>query len=296
MKKIVTHSGSFHPDDVFAVATLKLYLNGEEFELLRTREPNLIEAGDFVVDVGGKYDGAKFFDHHQFGGAGRRENKVPFASFGLVWKSFGEKICDSKVVSDFVDKRLVQFVDAGDSGLGEIKPFLDEVMPFTVTDAISVLNQERDLNDISNIFVFNKAVSFAEAILINLIKRIKKIESEKFTVAEIYNKNSDKRIIIFDKNYDWAPILKDLKEVLFVVEPEDENLPLGNWKVKCVRDSLSSFVNRKDLPKEWAGLRDEELSKISDIDGSMFCHNMRFLAVNKTKEGAIKMAQKALLS
>lgn len=296
MKKIITHSGSFHPDDVFAVATLKLYLNEEDFELLRTRESNLIENGDFVVDVGGKYDGERFFDHHQKEGAGIRENGVPYASFGLVWKSFGERICGSKAVSDFVDKRLVQFIDAGDSGLGEIKPFLDKVMPFTVVDAISVFNQERDLNDTSNIFVFNKAVFFAETILVNLIKRIKRIEFEKKVVEEIYNKNFDKRIIIFDKNYDWAPILKDFKEVLFVVEPEDENLPLGNWKVKCVRGNLNSFVNRKDLPKDWAGLRDEELSKISDIEGAVFCHNMSFLAVNKTREGAIKMAQKALLS
>ena len=36
-KKIITHNGSFHADDVFAVATLKLALPNEKIGIIRTR-------------------------------------------------------------------------------------------------------------------------------------------------------------------------------------------------------------------------------------------------------------------
>jgi uncharacterized UPF0160 family protein len=291
----VTHNGSFHPDDVFAVATIKLFLSNNEVEILRTRDSNIIESGDFVVDVGGKYDGKKFFDHHQIGGAGIRENGVPFASFGLTWKHFGEKICGLREVADSVDKRFVQFVDLVDSGVGEIKPFFKNILPFTVTDVITVFNQERNFNEDDDRLVFLEALSFAERILVNEIKWVVKKTKDEKDIIDIYNRSSIKNILIFEKNYSWEDILKDFKEVLFVVEPEDDRVSNGNWKIKCVRDNPNSFVNRKDLPKEWSGLRDGKLAEISGVEGAIFCHNARFMAINRTKEGAVKMAQKALL-
>ncbi len=92
-KKIaVTHCGSFHTDDVFACATLSLYFkkNNLKYKLIRTRDDNIIKKADYVFDVGGIYDPKiDRFDHHQYGGAGKRENNIPYASFGLVWKKFG---------------------------------------------------------------------------------------------------------------------------------------------------------------------------------------------------------------
>ena len=50
MKTIVTHDGSFHADDVFAVATLlKLF---PDANVIRTRDTSVIERADVVVDVG----------------------------------------------------------------------------------------------------------------------------------------------------------------------------------------------------------------------------------------------------
>ena len=74
-KKLVTHNGSFHSDDVFACAALILLLEkkGEKFKIIRTRDEEVIKKGDYVFDVGSVYDGAKNrFDHHQVGGAGKR--------------------------------------------------------------------------------------------------------------------------------------------------------------------------------------------------------------------------------
>ncbi|MEK7128127.1 MAG: MYG1 family protein [Patescibacteria group bacterium] len=59
--KLVTHDGSFHSDDIFAAATLQIYLEkkGEAFEIIRTRDEEIIKNGDFVFDVGGIYDEKK---------------------------------------------------------------------------------------------------------------------------------------------------------------------------------------------------------------------------------------------
>src|ERR1035437_8220507 len=99
-KKIIsTHNGTFHTDDVFAVATLSLFLN-DKVTIVRTRDVDIIANADFVCDVGGEHDSARSrFDHHQQGGAGKRANGTPYAAFGLVWKEFGEQLSGSKEIA-----------------------------------------------------------------------------------------------------------------------------------------------------------------------------------------------------
>ena len=55
------------------------------------------------------------------------------------------------------------------------------------------------------------------------------------------------------------------------------------------------FESRKALPAAWRGLRDEELSKESGIDGCVFVHISGFIGGNKTYDGVLDMARKALL-
>jgi uncharacterized UPF0160 family protein len=44
---------------------------------------------------------------------------------------------------------------------------------------------------------------------------------------------------------------------------------------------------RKPLPEEWAGIRDEELRKVSGVNGAIFCHKGRFISIWETKEAAL---------
>ena len=55
VKKLITHNGTFHADDVFACVTLSLMLekNGEKFKIIRTRDEKIIKGGDYVFDIGG---------------------------------------------------------------------------------------------------------------------------------------------------------------------------------------------------------------------------------------------------
>ena len=41
-------------------------------------------------------------------------------------------------------------------------------------------------------------------------------------------------------------------------------------------------------------LTDEEFEKITGVEGAVFCHRTLFMAVAKSKEGAIKLAKLAL--
>ena len=127
-KKLITHNGSFHADDIFACATLCLLLekNGEGFEIIRTREEAIIKTGDYIFDVGGIYDADKnLFDHHQPAGAGRRKDGIKYSSFGLVWKKFGAELCGSQKVADFIDKKLVAPIDAFDTGFDIVESKYD---------------------------------------------------------------------------------------------------------------------------------------------------------------------------
>ncbi|HAB98432.1 MAG TPA: hypothetical protein DCE71_01255, partial [Parachlamydiales bacterium] len=48
---------------------------------------------------------------------------------------------------------------------------------------------------------------------------------------------------------------------------------------------------RTPLPQEWAGLREEDLKKISKIPGAIFCHKGRFISIWETKEDAIRASR-----
>mmetsp|Transcript_44186 Transcript_44186/g.125018 ORF Transcript_44186/g.125018 Transcript_44186/m.125018 type:complete len:150 (+) Transcript_44186:137-586(+) len=68
----------------------------------------------------------------------------------------------------------------------------------------------------------------------------------------------------------------------------------GSWRVHAVAEEEGSFTSRKALPEQWRGLRDEELSRVMGIEGGVFVHGTGFIGGHATKEGAMKMAEKAL--
>ncbi|MFC1720719.1 MYG1 family protein [Patescibacteria group bacterium] len=289
MKKIITHNGNFHADDIFAVATLQLILEKEGFEVIRTRDEEIIKTGDFVIDVGGVYDADKnLFDHHMPEGAGERENKIPYASFGLVWKKFGKELCGTHDVRDKIDKKLAQVIDAADVGIDLFKNIKENVHPYLLRSFLVSLKPTWKEEDLDKDFMFDKAVGFAKEVLIREIKVTQDTMEAETAVIKAYDEAKDKRIIVMDEKYPWESVLNKYEEPLYVVYP---NI---SWRVKAVRDNFNSFENKNDLPESWAGKNDEELADITGVKDAVFCHRARFLAGAKSKEGAIKLAQIAL--
>lgn len=296
MTTIVTHSGSFHTDDVFAVATLSLLLGDDTCEVVRTRDMEEIAKGDFVVDVGGEYSHEKkIYDHHQQGGAGTRENGIPYSSFGLVWKHYGEELCGTKRAVEIIDKRLVAPVDASDNGLEtylingkHLRPYILHNITDIFRPTWKELEEGRNYDE-----AFLEMVDVAKKIIIREIRAAQDIEEGEAIVEKIYQESEDKRIIVIDGHYPSEEVLMHHPEPLFVVKPDHQNG--SSWKVKTVRDDpAASFTNRKDLPASWAGKKGAELAEVTGVSDAVFCHNKLFIAVAGSKEGALQLARIAV--
>jgi len=291
MKVIIAHSGNFHIDDVFAVATIELWLGDEPHTVVRTRDASVIATGDYVVDVGGEYDPARDrFDHHQ-GGAGEHSDGIPYSSFGLVWNKYGEQLCGSREAAASIEKRIVESIDAMDNGIDVWKPVFDHAYPYLFRDIIFAFRPTWKEKDRSTDEAFLEVVAIARLVLAREIHMaIDAVEGEQ-KAREAYTHASDKRIIVLDDRYPWEEVFADYPEPLYVVAPRRGN---DGWSVKAVRDDFRSFANRKDLPAAWAGLSGDDLAMATGVPDAIFCHAKQWMIVARSKEGALALAHLAL--
>ncbi|NQZ82324.1 MAG: MYG1 family protein [Colwellia sp.] len=284
-KIIATHNGNFHADDVFSIAALRQII--PSFKLIRTRDLDLIGKADIVIDVGGEYDpDSGRFDHHQRGGAGKRDNGVPYSSFGLIWQKYGLEICQANQdVANAVDVNLVSMIDAVDCG--HVEGVYNGI---SLSQTIAMFNptwQEDSHFD----SCFDEAVDFASRILKRFIASADGDISAKEIVTKAITKAKDPRVVILEKYIPWKETVLTLSaDALFMVYPSLS----GEWIIHAVPAELGSFEDRKPLPKQWAGLSNKALSEVTDIDDAMFCHNGLFIAGAKSMESIMKMASIAL--
>ena len=282
---VVTHNGIFHADDVFSIAALKLVF--PSLKLIRSRDAAVIAAADVVVDVGGIHDEATDrFDHHQRGGAGARENGIPFSSFGLIWQKYGEQICAGEAsIAKSVDAGLVSAIDAIDCGYGE-----GASEGISLSRAISVFNPswEED-TDIDR--CFDEAVEFASRLLQRFIASAAGGVNAKAIVAKAIEQAADPRVIVLEQFTPWKKTVHALsEEALYVVYPSQT----GQWRIQSVPLEPGSFENKKSLPAAWGGLSDQALQAETGIDDAMFCHNGLFIAGAESFASVMKMADAAL--
>ena len=285
-KTIATHNGNFHADDVFSIAALKQLFPTSK--LVRTRDLDIIAKADIVLDVGGEYDaGADRFDHHQRGGAGERENGIPYSSFGLIWQKYGLEICGGdKKVAHSVDAGLVSTIDADDCGYGE------RAEGISLSRTISMFNptwqEESDFDA-----CFDEAVEFASRILTRFIAGASGGINAKSIVSEAIENAEDPRVIVLEKYIPWKKtVLKNSEEALYMLYPSQT----GQWRIQTVPVEQGSFENRKPLPKAWAGLSGKELQEATGLEDAMFCHNGLFIAGAESFESTMEMAKIALLN
>jgi uncharacterized UPF0160 family protein len=126
-----------------------------------------------------------------------------------------------------------------------------------------------------------------------MIHKCEAIETAFREVKVVYEKSSDKQIIIFEKNYD-RPIWKRMAEFPEPVYAVYPNMKGTGWKIEAIPVSPILMESRKLLPLSWHGLRDQELQQATGIADAEFCHPSGFLLGTKTKESAITLAKKSL--
>lgn len=294
---LITHTGTFHADEVLATVILSKTFLGipTVFRTVSIPEEKFTEIEPIIYDIGGGK-----FDHHQIGGNGTRENDVPYASAGLVWKEYGLKIlfgtfndasdAEIKFIFDFVDQNLIQGVDAYDNGVLPKVDYPAQSMNFS--EIIRNFNPTWNSKETSD-SAFIQAVNFAEVIFDKFIETAHAKAKAK-SIIESAISDSERGIMILSQEIDWQDALfsssnPKAKEINYVIFPSKRN----DYKVRCVPDELNGFGQRMPLPDKWRGLKDEELQKRSGVSDAIFCHSNGFIVAAKSFKGALELAQLA---
>lgn len=319
---ICTHSGSFHADESLAVYMLRLLPEYKNSPVVRSRDPAAWEKADIVVDVGGQYDGKKFFDHHQrgFSETFSGSHATKLSSAGLVYKHFGRDIVAQVLGTDATTNNVsilytkiynefIESLDANDNGISKYPAELDDQKRFN-DKAISLPLMVSHLNPLWNESCtdqdfdrqFDKASELMGLVFSNLVAGYGKswlparsLVEEAF--QQRYEVHPSGKVLVLQQFCPWKEHLysveRDHKQegaVEFVLFQDS----LGKWRISTVLVTASSFEFRKGLPLELRGLRDEELSSKAGIADLIFVHAAGFIGGGNSRESVFKLAEKSL--
>ena len=286
--RIATHPGGFHADDVFAVAVLRL-VHGP-LEVRRTRDPEALAAASFRVDVGGRFDAATGdFDHHQRAGAGARPNGIRYASFGRVWDAFGVELAGAEAAARAIDERLVQGVDANDTGQTIATALVEGIRPLSVSGAIAAFNPQWD-EEADEDARFLDAVTWATGVLERELAGARAYRRALSLVHDAVARAADPRVIELDRKLPWhETVVETAPAALFVIYPKSDG-----WALMAVPRVLGEFANRRDLPAAWAGRSGAELAAVTGVPDALFAHTKRFYASAASRAGVLALARLAV--
>ncbi|KAI3731371.1 hypothetical protein L1987_62559 [Smallanthus sonchifolius] len=133
LKRVGTHNGTFHCDEALGCFMIRLTSKFHGAQIIRTRNLQVLDTLDAVLDVGGVYDPSRNrFDHHHKGfneilGGGFA---TKLSGAGLVYKHYGVEIIAKTVQLDeghpdvhrlflAVYKNFIEEVDAIDNGINQ---------------------------------------------------------------------------------------------------------------------------------------------------------------------------------
>ena len=308
---VCCHDGVFHSDEVLAIALLRIAApEGSQVSVIRSRLPKDWERADYVIDVGGRYDGRKWFDHHMPHGAGVRPNGIPYSAFGLMWNHIGttavrqllsvnlaqHQITDIEVLSVVGDiDSFVAGIDAHDQAmLSSSSRFLKDrtisLEVLTLQQIISNFNPIpllEDFEDVVSNKQFYEVLNWAEGYLRRFIMRkASRVLSESYVAK--YDNGSN--VLVLPQYCDWNRPVALRPHVLFVVYPSVNGKSYTVQATKKGGGQGSTDNLRMSFPKAWAGLNEGDLQKVCGIADAVFCHRDCFIAAAMTLQGAITMA------
>lgn len=324
MLRIGTHNGTFHADEVLACALLKILPKYKESEIVRTRDPAVLDTCDIVVDVGGEFNAEKNrFDHHQKSFTQTMNSldpkykyEIKLSSAGLVYFHFGKEILsvleDKQVTDPLVEtlyekvyEKFIQEIDGIDNGVEthdtEGRYTINTNFSSRIGNFNPAWNEESD--DADQMKRFEKAMVQADSEFRDKVHfYAKSWWPARKIVADALEKrfqvHPSGQVLEFTQGgVPWKEHLltlekeQDIEGQLYYVIYADQS---GKWRVQCVPISSSTFQNRLSLPEAWRGVRDEELSKLSEIPGCIFVHASGFIGGNQTREGVLQMVDVAL--
>lgn len=257
-KVALTHAAKFHADDVFGAAFLKVI--NPDIEIKRVN--SVPESFDGIVfDIGlGK------FDHHSVDNE-KRENGIPFAAFGKLWREFAPSLYGEYVYKK-IDKKLIESLDLSDN-TGSYN---------ALALAIDVLNPILKTDD--GDFEFSEAVKFAKVILERMILKEKNHLKDLKKLKKCYEESADKRIIILNEHLYFQDYLPET-EAIYVIYPSHR----GGYCAQGIPKNSDTKDLKKEFPEAW-------LHKLPPY--LRFCHTSRFLIAANNFEDILYACKEAL--
>ena len=301
---LVTHNGKFHCDEVFAYAVLRQALGvhrpGVDHRFVRTRDADVIAAGDLVWDVGLVFDPeTRRFDHHQRG-APERPDGTPFSAAGLVWQVYGRQAVaallheegqgDDRLagaVAASLDESVVRRIDEIDNGFAPGQDRLS--LASLIGDYNPAWDQPRDAA--AEDAAFLDAAALAEEVLRRRVGAVRARLQAEAAVVAAHAASADPRVLELDRNMPWKDaVFAHALPVLYAVYPVSN----GNWMVDTMPPDPASFAQRLPLPEAWAGLPESELVQATGVADAVFVHLRRFVGAAGSRAGAVAMALRSM--
>lgn len=302
VNRLITHSGSFHADDVMATVVLRWLF--PTAAIIRTRDPAILtttDSADIVYDVGFEYDAVRRrYDHHQPGHP-LRDDGTPYSSFGLVWRHHGAEFLKSHYPDDpedvlraawgGIDRRFVIDIDRADNGYvppGAVASSSETSLSLLVEDFVAPWDDPSQNNDLR----FLEALSLFGEVFRKRVGRAVSSARAEAAVLQAFLTAEDPRVVVIP---DYMPVGSVIRkhgfdQALYTVERSRS----GEWFVTCVRPDGDPFGQRKPLPLEWAGLRDGDLATVTGVEDAVFCHVKRFTCATRSLETALRLARLAV--
>lgn len=264
IEKAFTHGGKFHADDVFSAALLK-YIHPEIKIERGFQIPEEYEG--IVFDIGfGKYD------HHQKD-ARVRENEVPYAAFGLLWRELGVEILGEKEAYEF-DEKFVQPLDLSDNTGCENQ----------IADIIGLYNPNwNEKASVDECFV--QATELAKTILERKFLKVKSIQKA-CNLLEPEVRKAENGILILNHYVPWKKAVEGT-DIVYVIYHSQR----GGFAAQAVEDEQGNM--KSPFPEEWRGKSNQELVDVSKIEGLTFCHKSGFLLAGNTLDTIWKACELA---
>lgn len=318
--QICTHSGTFHADESLAVYMIKLLPEYQNCNLVRLRNPADWEASDVVIDVGGQYDGAKFFDHHQrgFDETFSANYKTKLSSAGLIYKHFGKKIIEhvcktteenTELLYEKVYKEFIEALDANDNGISNYSAEVEAGKKFNdrniaLPSIVLKLNPSWNENPTDADFdaAFERSSALMGEVFVSLLKGYGNSWLPARSIVEAafesrFDVDKSGKTLRLDQFCPWKEHLYSIEKeksaqgaIEFVLFQDSSS----KWRVSTVSVTSTSFEFRRGLREPWRGLRDQELSDKTGIPGCIFVHAAGFIGGAETYDSVLKLAQMSL--
>ncbi|GJN21878.1 hypothetical protein PR202_gb09400 [Eleusine coracana subsp. coracana] len=284
-KRVGTHNGSFHCDEALGCFLIRLTSQFNGADVVRTRDSQILDTLDAVLDVGGVYDPSRHrYDHHQkgFNEVFGHGFNTKLSSAGLVYKHFGKEIIAKELGAseDHEDvhrlylaiyKSFVEALDAIDNGTNQYDT--DQPPKYVnnthLSSRVGRLNPDwtdPDQSPEKENAAFQQAMMLAGGEFLESVHfHVKSWLPARSIVMECLlsrgNVDPSGEIMVLDRFCPWKLHLFELEEEL-KIEPltkyvlyQDERSK--SWRVQAVSVAPDRFESRKALPEKWRGMRDD---------------------------------------